>query len=344
MREARPRQVWVDGDAARLKTHEPASWARATTDCDGECRAARPLAPRFRHRGEDRPLLETVPSDAKGLPCRAGYGLCSGASSSSRSQPSSGQPATRRMSHPPFRQAQRLSLPRRFRRHRLLLRRSPSPRRLPPLLRRKPRPRLRPHLRPQPRRRPQPRPLPLRPRHPLPLRRRRTASRVADCSRAVPETPSAPPVVAQEPPPPPAPAPLAEAPLPSPAPGRETQEVQGEYAPKSLAQLVGAWAYSAEDCNRLFERRGGGWAYRQPLDKFAQAAIVEPKRILLPSATCRVERASEAEGALKVSAECADSITYTPRSVMITLRSATELLYSASGDPLLATALKKCPP
>ncbi len=155
--------------------------------------------------------------------------------------------------------------------------------------------------------------------------------------------PPAPPVVAQEPPPPPAPAPLAEAPL-SPAPGRETQEVQGEYAPKSLAQLVGAWAYSTEDCNRLFEQRGGGWAYRQPLDKFAQAAIVEPKRILLPSATCRVEGASEAEGALKVSAECADSITYTPRSVMITLRSPTELLYSASGDPLLATALKKCPP
>jgi hypothetical protein len=142
-----------------------------------------------------------------------------------------------------------------------------------------------------------------------------------------PKTSSAPPIVAHEPPPPPAPAPLAEAPLPPPAPGRETPEVQGEYAPKSLAQLVRAWAYSAEDCERLFQRRGGGWAYRQPVDQFAQAAIVEsPKRILLPSATCRVERASEAEGALKVSAECADSISYTSRSVMIGLRSATELV------------------
>jgi len=122
-------------------------------------------------------------------------------------------------------------------------------------------------------------------------------------------------------------------------------EVQGEYAPKSLAQLVGTWAYSAEDCERLFERRSGAWAYRQPVDKFAQAAIVEsPKRILLPSATCQVERASEAEGALKVSAECADSISYTSRSVMIVLRSATELVYSASGDPALATTLKKCAP
>jgi hypothetical protein len=161
-----------------------------------------------------------------------------------------------------------------------------------------------------------------------------------------PETPSAPPVVAQEPSPPPAPSSLADAPLPPPAPGRAAQpEVQDAYAPKSLAQLVGTWAYSAADCERLFQRRGGGWAYRQPVDKFAQAAIVEStKRILLPSAICRIDGASQAEGALKVSAECQDSISYTPRSVMIALRSATELIYSASGDPALATTLKKCAP
>ncbi len=81
------------------------------------------------------------------------------------------------------------------------------------------------------------------------------------------------------------------------------------------------------------------------MDKFAQAAIVEStKKILLPSATCQIESASEAEGALKVSADCADSISYTSRSVMIALRSATELVYSASGDPALATTLKKCAP
>ena len=84
--------------------------------------------------------------------------------------------------------------------------------------------------------------------------------------------------------------PVAEAPLPPPAPGREAQEVTGIYAPKSLAQLVGAWAYSAEDCDKLFQRSGGGWAYRQPVDKFAQAAIVQStKKILLPSATCQIE-------------------------------------------------------
>ena len=160
-----------------------------------------------------------------------------------------------------------------------------------------------------------------------------------------PEKPAAPPVVTQEPSSPPAPAPLTEPPLPPPAPGREAQEVAGIYAPKSLAQLVGTWAYSAADCERLFQRRGGGWAYRQPVDKFAQAAIVEsPKKILLPSAICRIEGASLVEGMLKVSADCEDSISYTSRSVMIALRSATELIYSASGDPALATTLKKCAP
>ena len=155
--------------------------------------------------------------------------------------------------------------------------------------------------------------------------------------------PSSPPVVAQEPPP--ASAPLAEPPLPPPAPGREASEVAGIYAPRSLAQLVGTWAYSAADCERLFQRRGGGWAYRQPVDKFAQAAIVEfTKRILLPSAICRIDGASEAGGALKVSADCEDSISYTSRSVMIALRSTTELVYSASGDSALATTLKKCAP
>ena len=81
------------------------------------------------------------------------------------------------------------------------------------------------------------------------------------------------------------------------------------------------------------------------MDKFAQAAIVEsPKRTVLPSGTCRIDGASQAEGALKVSADCQDSISYSPRSVMIALRSATVLIYSAPGDPALATTLKKCPP
>ena len=61
--------------------------------------------------------------------------------------------------------------------------------------------------------------------------------------------------------------------------GRRLRKVAGIYAlQEHLAQLVGTWAYSAADCERLFQRRGGGWAYREPVDKFAQAAIVGDRR------------------------------------------------------------------
>src|SRR5579863_6889966 len=184
---------------------------------------------------------------------------------------------------------------------------------------------------------------PSAPSPPSPPAAQEAAAPAASPPAPAPKTPPAPPIVAQELSP--APAPLAETPLPPAAPRREAQEVASVFAPKNLTQLVGAWAYSEGDCERLFQRRAGGWAYRQPVDKFAQAAIVEsPKRILLPSAICQIGGASQAEGALKVSAECQDSISYTSRSVMIALRSPTELVYSASGDPALATTLKKCAP
>ncbi len=79
------------------------------------------------------------------------------------------------------------------------------------------------------------------------------------------------------------------------------------------------------------------------MDKFAQAAIVESQRIRLPSAVCQVESASQEGGALKLNAECQDTISYTSRTVHVKQRSDTELFYSPTGDPVLATTLIKCP-
>jgi len=124
---------------------------------------------------------------------------------------------------------------------------------------------------------------------------------------------------------------------------RAAQQAVAEFAPESLAQLTGAWAYSRADCDKLFQRRGKALAYRQPLDKFAQAAIVEPQRIRLPSATCQIDRASNDSGALKVSGDCQDSISYTSRTVYIRLKSDNEVAYSPTGDPVLATTLMRCP-
>lgn len=142
------------------------------------------------------------------------------------------------------------------------------------------------------------------------------------------------------------PAPTSETPAAPPTAVAEAApepEAAEEFAPASIDELVGAWAASAADCKRLFQRRGRALAYRQPVDQFAQAAIVEPQRIRLPSATCRLETASREGGSLKLGAECADTISYTSRTVYVKLRSKSELLLSPTGDPVLATNLVKCP-
>jgi hypothetical protein len=77
--------------------------------------------------------------------------------------------------------------------------------------------------------------------------------------------------------------------------------------------LLGAWAASAADCARLFEPRDGAPAFRQPVDKFAQAAII-----------------------------CNDTIGYSTDTAEIRFGSGGEIIYSATGDPSLATTLIKC--
>ena len=146
-------------------------------------------------------------------------------------------------------------------------------------------------------------------------------------------------------------APRAAAPRSSPAPTDAQaaaaatlgpNEPTGQAAPASLAQLSGAWAQSADDCKKLFVSRGGALSFRQPVDKFAQGAIIEPGRIRLPTGVCRLERASREGGALKVSGECRDSISYTPQSTYLRLRSKNELALNPSGDPALDITMTRC--
>jgi HlyD family secretion protein len=168
--------------------------------------------------------------------------------------------------------------------------------------------------------------------------------------------PATPTPIAQAPMPAPARAPAAEAPAPAaaaqaPAPPAAAEattsastepESPPEFAPDSIKQLIGAWATSEADCTRVFQRRGKALAFRQPVDQFAQAAIVESQRIRLPTAVCQVESASHQGGALKLDAECQDTVSYTSRTVHVKLRSDSEIFYSPTGDPVLSTTLTKC--
>jgi hypothetical protein len=106
--------------------------------------------------------------------------------------------------------------------------------------------------------------------------------------------------------------------------------------------LIGAWTTSAPDCAKIFQRSGGGLVYRQPVDRFAQAAIIGPQQILLPSSTCNVRSAVHEKGVIKVTADCRDSISYTTQTVQIKVQSPGEIIYSPTGDPALDTAMVKC--
>ncbi len=150
------------------------------------------------------------------------------------------------------------------------------------------------------------------------------------------------------PPPPPNPASLAQAPAHAPSQASMSAGLgplpAAEFAPESLAQLAGAWARSAADCKKIFERRGRTVSFRQPADKFSQAAIIESQRIRLPTSICRLERASREGGALKVSGECQDSISYTSQTAYVKLRSKNEIVFNPNGDPALDTSMTRCPP
>ncbi len=124
---------------------------------------------------------------------------------------------------------------------------------------------------------------------------------------------------------------------------RLAQGPTAEVAPENLAQLRGAWAPSAGDCDKLFQRRGSALAFRQPVDRFAQAAIIESQRIRLPTGVCQLERASHEGGALKVSGECQDLISYASQTAYIKLRSKNEIVFNPNGDSALDTSMTRCP-
>jgi hypothetical protein len=104
------------------------------------------------------------------------------------------------------------------------------------------------------------------------------------------------------------------------------------------AMLFGSWTTTAADCARLF----AGRAFRQPIDKFAQATIIEPGRIVTPSNDCRIQSVSHDAGVVKLTAECNDSISFTPQTAQIKIKSGGEIVYSPTGDPALDTTLVKC--
>jgi hypothetical protein len=109
-------------------------------------------------------------------------------------------------------------------------------------------------------------------------------------------------------------------------------------------ELLGAWATSASQCAQIFERQGGIWVYRPPIDEFAQAAIFKAGQILTPTLTCEVKDIARTNDVLSVTGMCKDSMSYTSQTARIMVKGKDEIVYSPTGDPALNTDLQRCSP
>jgi hypothetical protein len=107
--------------------------------------------------------------------------------------------------------------------------------------------------------------------------------------------------------------------------------------------LVGAWAPSTAECSRLFERTSRGVSFKQPVDTFAQAAIIRPGEIEGPSSVCRVLKVSRAKDTITAATECRDTVGYLSLDITTKVQSARQIIYSANGGEALNVTYLKCP-
>jgi hypothetical protein len=107
-------------------------------------------------------------------------------------------------------------------------------------------------------------------------------------------------------------------------------------------RLIGAWTASAADCQKFFERRDGKLTYRQPVDQFAQAVIIEPGQIRAPTGACRIRSVAHDKNGAAVSLDCHDSISFQSETVHFKILNGAEIVYSPTGDPSLDTTYQKC--
>jgi hypothetical protein len=107
-------------------------------------------------------------------------------------------------------------------------------------------------------------------------------------------------------------------------------------------RLVGAWTSSVANCQKLFARRGGELTYRQPVDQFAQAIIIEPGQFRTPTGACRIVSVARDKDGVAVSLDCQDSISFRSETARFKIRSGAEIVYSPTGEPSLDTTYQKC--
>src|SRR5215207_10130001 len=75
------------------------------------------------------------------------------------------------------------------------------------------------------------------------------------------------------------------------------------------ASLTGAWAQDASECKELFSRTGKTFAFKKPVDTFAQAFILSGSQIRTPGASCRIKGVKRSGDRRTLALVCATSVS-----------------------------------
>ena len=114
------------------------------------------------------------------------------------------------------------------------------------------------------------------------------------------------------------------------------------YAGQLDRRLIGAWAQSASDCKRVFEVRNGRVAFRQPVNEFIPAFIIDPQHIVAANGECRVGKVAVKGDEITASLDCNNKIGFAPVSARFKVLDENEILYGSTDNPLLDSNYERC--
>jgi hypothetical protein len=107
-------------------------------------------------------------------------------------------------------------------------------------------------------------------------------------------------------------------------------------------RLFGAWAQSADDCQKVFETKGGRMSFRKPINEFIPAFIIGQREIVASGGRCEVSKVSLKGEEIQASLNCNNTVGFAPLSARFKIVSQTEIIYGATDNPVLDSAYERC--
>src|SRR5215469_8884092 len=80
--------------------------------------------------------------------------------------------------------------------------------------------------------------------------------------------------------------------------------------PAHAVDLTGLWTTNVDDCDKVFETKGGRASFRQDADLYGSGFIIEGNRIRGPTTSCTVTKTKEENDVVHMIASCATEIMY----------------------------------